>query len=81
MSTRAQSESYLTFIDFHLKEIEQRLRSLSEVIAATEANTGPTNTQSALVIKLLKAQKSMQALRTQEYDALHVAHDGDIARI
>jgi glutaredoxin 2 len=71
MYSRQEDEAYLALIDQHIEELNDRLKTLKNLITTMAINGQSTRNQSELLVNMLRILKVMQVMRVDAESALN----------
>jgi hypothetical protein len=71
MYSRQEDEAYLALIDQHIEELNDRLKTLKNLITIMVINGQSTRNQSELLVNMLRILKVMQVMRADAVSALN----------
>jgi hypothetical protein len=71
MYSRQEDEAYLALIDQHIEELNDRLKTLRNLITTMAINGQSTRNQSELLVNMLRILKVMQVMRADAVSALN----------
>jgi transposase-like protein len=70
MINQSEEEAYLLFVELNIKELEERVKALENIIASMKVKGEDTRNQSDLLLNMLRTIKIAQAFYSEATDRL-----------
>jgi hypothetical protein len=70
MPNQSEEEAYLLFVELNIKELEERVKALENLIASMKVKVQDTRNQSDLLLNMLRTIKIAQAFYSEATDRL-----------
>jgi len=70
MPNQPEEEAYLLFVELNIKELEERVKALENLIASMKVKKQDTRNQSDLLLNMLRTIKIAQAFYSEATDRL-----------